>query len=105
MMNMQMQNNITQFYQNQFNSINNHIMNNPNQPYQGGVLTYDGVFITPETVSSYHKEQVDCDHCDGGFNNRRMAHGGGRYSTVKVRCGFCHGKGYVIRTVKDEKSK
>lgn len=100
MMNMQMQMNIHNFYHNQFNMVNQHMMNNPTAPLPGGILTYDGVYVTPESVDSYHREQVDCEKCEGGYNNRRIAHGGGRYSTISVRCSFCRGKGYVVRTVK-----
>lgn len=102
MMNMQMQMNINSFYQNQLNAVTQHMLTNPTQPLQGGIVTYDGVYVTPETVNSYHKEQVDCEHCDGGYNYRRMAQGGGRQITLKIRCSFCHGKGCITRTVKNE---
>lgn len=105
MMNMQMQTNISSFYQNQYNAVTNHIMNHPTEPLPGGILTYEGVYITPETVDSHQREQVDCDHCDGGFNYRKMSQGGGRQTTVKIRCSFCRGKGYVIRTVKSQSSE
>ena len=54
------------FYQQQAAAATQHLMNNPFQPMPG-IVTYDGVYITPDTVNDYHKEQVDCEHCDGGI--------------------------------------
>lgn len=105
MMNMQMQMNIHSFYQNQFNSINNHMMTNPTQPYNGGILTYDGVYVTPETVNDYHREDVNCEHCDGGYKYKQVNLGGGRTTTLKTRCTFCRGRGYVTHTVKNKSAE
>ena len=38
MMNMQMQMNISSFYQNQFNAVNDHLMNHPTEPDRKSVV-------------------------------------------------------------------
>lgn len=86
------------YYQQQAAAATQHLMNNPFQP-MSGVITYDGVYITPDTVNDYHKEQVECEHCDGGYNYRSYVIGG-ECRTVKSRCSYCHGNGYVTRTVR-----
>lgn len=95
-----MQAQILSFYQQQAAAATQHMMNNPFQP-MSGVVTYDGVYITPDTVNDYHKEQVDCEHCDGGYDTRTYLIGG-ECREIRHRCSYCHGKGYVIRTVRNE---
>ena len=88
------------FYQQQAAAATQHLMNNPFQPMPG-IVTYDGVYITPDTVNDYHKEQVDCEHCDGGYNIRAYLIGG-ECKEIRQRCTYCHGKGYVTRTVRND---
>lgn len=95
-----MQAQILSFYQQQAAAATQHMMNNPFQP-MSGIVTYDGVYITPDTVNDYHKEQVDCEHCDGGYDTRTYLIGG-ECREIRHRCSYCHGKGYVIRTVRNE---
>lgn len=99
--NAMMQARILNYYQQQAAASTYHMMNNPYQPMQG-VMTYDGVYVNPQTTNNYHKEQVDCEHCDGGYNYRTIYMGGGESRQVKSRCNFCHGRGTVTRTVKNE---
>ena len=94
-----MQAQIVSYYQQQAAAATYHLMTNPFQPMPG-VVTYDGVYITPETVNDYHKEDVDCEHCDGGYNYR-TCYMGGESRQVRSRCSYCHGKGYVTRTVRN----
>lgn len=95
-----MQAQILSFYQQQAAAATQHMMNNPFQP-MSGIVTYDGVYITPDTVNDYHKEQVDCEHCDGGYDTRTYLIGG-ECREIRHRCSYCHGKGYVTRTVRNE---
>ena len=88
------------FYQQQAAAATQHLMNNPFQPMPG-IVTDDGVDITPDTVNDYHKEQVDCEHCDGGYNTRASLIGG-ECKEIRQRCTYCHGKGYVTRTVRND---
>lgn len=88
------------FYQQQAAAATQHLMNNPFQPMPG-IVTYDGVYITPDTVNDYHKEQVDCEHCDGGYNTRAYLIGG-ECKEIRQRCTYCHGNGYVTRTVRND---
>ena len=88
------------FYQQQAAAATQHLMNNPFQPMPG-IVTYDGVYITPDTVNDYHKEQVDCEHCDGGSNTRAYLIGG-ECKEIRQRCTYCHGNGYVTRTVRND---
>lgn len=88
------------FYQQQVAAATQHLMNNPFQPMPG-IVTYDGVYITPDTVNDYHKEQVDCEHCDAGYNTRVYLIGG-ECKEIRQRCTYCHGKGYVTRTVRND---
>lgn len=88
------------FYQQQAAAATQHLMNNPFQP-MSGIVTYDGVYINPDTVNTYHKEEVECEHCDGGYNTRAYLIGG-ECKEVRQRCAYCHGKGYVIRTVRND---
>lgn len=88
------------FYQQQAAAATQHLMNNPFQPMPG-IVTYDGVYVTPDTVNDYHKEQVDCEHCDGGYNTRTYLIGG-ECKEIRQRCTYCHGKGYVNRTIEND---
>ena len=88
------------FYQQQAAAATQHLMNNPFQPMPG-IVTYDGVYITPDTVNDYHKEHVDCEHCDGGYNTRAYLIGG-ECKEIRQRCTYCHGNGYVTRTVRND---
>ena len=99
--NAMMQAQILNFYRQQAAAATQHMMTNPFQPMQG-IVTYDGVYLTPETVNSYHKEEVECEHCDGGYIYRTVYMGGGETRQVKRRCSFCRGKGTVTRTVKND---
>lgn len=99
MQNAMMQSQILNYYQQQAAAATQHLMNYPLQPMPG-VLTYDGVYITPETVNDYTKEDVDCEHCSGGHNYRDIYVGGGESRRVRSTCSFCHGKGYVTKTVR-----
>ena len=101
MQNAMMQQQVLQFYHNQAAAATQHMMNNPFTP-MSGVMTYDGIYVTPETVNNYHKENVSCEHCDGGYNCRSVYMGNGETRQVKSRCSWCHGKGYVTKTVKNE---
>lgn len=99
--NAMMQARILDYCRQQAAAATQHMMNNPFQPMQG-VMTYDGVYLTPETVNNYHKEEVTCEHCDGGYNYRTIYMSGGETRQVKRRCVYCYGKGTVTRTVKNE---
>ncbi len=101
MQNAIMQQQIVNYYQQQAAAATQWMQTNPFQPMPG-VVTYDGVYITPETVNDYHKERVECEHCDGGYNYRTVYMGGGETRQVKSRCSWCHGNGYVTRTVKND---
>lgn len=101
MQNAMMQAQILNYYQQQAAAANQWMQTTPFQPMPG-VMTYDGVYVTPETVNDYHKEQVKCEHCDGGYNYRTIYMGGGETRQTKSRCNWCHGNGYVTRTVKNE---
>ena len=94
---MQMQ--VLNYYQQQAAAATYHLMNNPYQPMQG-VYTYDGVYLTPETVNNYTKEKVACEHCSDGYNYRTIYMGDGETRKVRSRCDYCHGNGYLIKTVK-----
>ena len=100
MQNSMMQAQILNYYNQQAAYATQQLMNNPLQPIQG-VMTYDGVYITPETVNNYRKEKVECSHCNGGYNYRTIYMGGGESRRIKSRCNYCHGTGTVTRTVKD----
>ena len=91
---------IMRYYNQQAYNVTQHMINTPFQS-MSGALTYDGVYITPQDVNSYHKEQVECEHCNGGYNYRTVYLGGGETTQVKSRCSFCHGKGTVTKTVMD----
>ena len=91
---------ILNYYTQQAAAATYHMITTPLQPMQG-VMTYDGVYITPETVNSYHSEEVTCEHCDGGYNYRTVYMGGGETRKLKSRCVWCHGRGTVRRTVKN----
>ena len=88
------------YYQQQAAAATQHLMNNPFQP-MSGIVTYDGVYITPDTVNDYHKEQVDCEHCDGGYNTRTYLVGG-ECKEIRSKCTYCHGNGYVTKTVRND---
>ena len=88
------------YYQQQAAAATQHLMNNPFQPMPG-IVTYDGVYVTPDTVNDYHKEQVDCEHCDGGYNTRTYLIGG-ECKEIRSRCTYCHGNGYVTKTVRND---
>lgn len=95
-----MQAQILSYYRQQAAAATQHMMTNPFQP-MAGIVTYDGVYITPDTVNDYHKEQVECEHCDGGYNYRTYLIGG-ECRQVRSRCSYCHGNGYVTKTVRNE---
>lgn len=101
MQNAMMQAQILNYYQQQAAAATQWMQTNPFQPMPG-VVTYDGVYVTPETVNDYHKEEVSCDHCDGGYNYRTVYMGGGEYRQVKSRCRWCHGTGHVTKTVRND---
>lgn len=101
MQNAMMRQQVLNYYRQQAAAATQHMMNNPCSPISG-VMTYDGVYVTPETVNEYHKENVTCEHCDGGYNYRNVYMGGGETRQVKSRCSWCHGKGYVTKTVRNE---
>lgn len=92
---------VLNYYQQQAAAATQWMQTNPFQPMPG-VMTYDGVYVTPETVNEYHKEQVECEHCDGGYNYRTIYMGGGETRQTKSRCSWCHGNGYVTQTVKND---
>lgn len=96
-----MQQQVLNYYRQQAAAATQWMQTNPFQPMPG-VMTYDGVYVTPETVNDYHKEQVECEHCDGGYNYRTIYMGGGETRQTKSRCNWCHGNGYVTRTVKND---
>ena len=93
-----MQAEVLNYYQQQAAAATMHMMTNPFVPMPG-VFTYDGVYITPETVNEYTKEKVSCDHCNNGYNSRYILCGG-ECKEIKSRCVYCHGTGYVTRTVR-----
>lgn len=101
MQNAMMQQQILNYYRQQAAAATQWMQTNPCTPMPG-VVTYDGVYVTPETVNSHHKENVTCEHCDGGYNYRSVYMGNGETRRVKSRCSWCHGKGYVTKTVKNE---
>jgi hypothetical protein len=101
MQNMMMQQQILQFYRNQAAAVQQQMMNNPFQPIQG-VVTYDGNYVTPENVDNYSRCNVKCEHCDGGYNQKRVYFGNNQIRTVNQRCSYCHGKGYVSKLVRNE---
>lgn len=100
MQNAMMQAQILNYYRQQAAAAAHQLMNNPLQQMQG-VVTYDGVYVTPQTVNDYHKETVDCEHCDDGYNYRTIYMGGGESRRIKSRCSFCYGKGTVTKTVRN----
>ena len=55
MQNAMMQQQILNYYQQQAVAATQWMQTNPCTPMPG-VVTYDGVYVTPETVNSYHKE-------------------------------------------------
>ena len=67
MQNAMMQQQILNYYRQQAAAATQWMQTNPCTPMPG-VVTYDGVYVTPETVNSYHKENVTCEHCNGGYN-------------------------------------
>ena len=97
MQNNAMQQEVLNFYRQQAAAANQWMMTTPYEPMPG-VLTYDGVYLTPETVNDYHKEQVECEHCDGGYNYSSY-YMGGETREVRSVCSWCYGTGYVTRTV------
>ena len=88
------------YYRQQAAAASYHLMTNPFQPMPG-IVTNDGAYITPDTVNEYHKEEVPCEHCNGGHNYRTVWYGGDKIRQVKSTCSFCHGKGYVTKTVRN----
>lgn len=100
MQNAMMQAQILNYYNQQAAAATNNLINNPLQPMPG-VMTYDGVYITPQTVNDYHKETVDCEHCDDGYNYRTTYMGNGKYKQIKSRCIYCHGKGTITKTIRN----
>lgn len=100
MQNAMMQQQIANYYRQQAAAANQWMQTNPFTPMPG-VVTYDGIYVTPETANQYHKEDVTCEHCNDGFNYRSVYLGNGQTRRVKSRCTWCHGKGYVTKTVKN----
>lgn len=92
---------VLNYYQQQAATATLWMQTTPFTPMPGGV-TYDGVYVTPENVNSYHKENVTCEHCNGGYNYRSVYMGSGQIRQVKSRCNWCHGKGYITKTVKND---
>ena len=101
MQNAMMQQQILNYYRQQAAAATQWMQTTPCTPMPG-VITDDGVYVTPETVNNYHKENVTCEYCDGGYNYRNVYMGGGETRQVKSRCSWCHGKGYVTKTVRNE---
>jgi len=101
MQNMMMQLQILQFYRDQANGVQQQIMSNPFQPVQG-IVTRDGSYVTPENVNNYRTERVSCGNCNGGFNYRTIYLGNGQTRTVKSRCSYCHGTGYISKHVSND---
>lgn len=99
--NAMMRQQVLNYYRQQAAAATQWMQTNPCTPMPGA-LTYDGVYVTPKTVNNYHKENVTCEHCDGGYNYRSVYMGNGQSRQVKSRCNWCRGKGYVTKTVKDE---
>ena len=95
-----LQSQILQYYNQQAAAATYHLMNTPFVP-MSGALTYDGYYITPQNVNSYHKERVACSHCNGGYNYKPLYVGNGEYSEYKSVCSFCHGTGMVTKTLFD----
>lgn len=100
MQNAMMQQQVLNYYRQQAAAASQWMQTNPYQPMPG-VTTYDGVYVTPGTVNDYHKENVTCEHCDGGYNYRSV-YSSGQTRQFKSRCSWCHGKGYVTKTVKNQ---
>ena len=103
---MQIKNNIMRqqvlnYYRQQAATAYQWLQTNPVTPMPG-VMTYDGTYVTPNTVNDYHKENVTCEHCDGGYNYRTIYMGDGETQQIKSRCNWCYGKGYLTKTVKNE---
>lgn len=96
--NMIMQQQLVQYYRNQAAAIQQQIMSNPFQPVQG-IVTHDGNYITPQNVNQYTTTEVDCEHCNGGYNYKTLYVGSGNTRTVKQRCSWCHGNGTVTKRV------
>lgn len=101
MQNAMMQQQLLNFYRQQAGTATGWMQTSPCTPMPGGV-TYDGIYVTPENVNNYHKENVICEHCDGGYNYRSVYMGNGVTRRVKSRCSWCHGNGYVTKTVKNQ---
>lgn len=101
MQNTMLQIQIMNYRQQQVAAATQWMQTNPFTPMPG-VLTHDGVYVTPETVNNYHKENVTCEHCNGGYNYRNVYVGGGETRRVKSRCSWCHGKGYITKTVRND---
>ena len=101
MQNLMMQQQIVNYYQQQAAAANQWMSSTP-YTSMPGVMTYDGVYVTPKTVNNYHKEKVTCEHCNGGYKYRSVYMGNGKTRQVKSRCNWCHGKGYVTKTVRNE---
>lgn len=101
MQNMMMRQQITQYYQNQAAAVQQQIMANPFQPVQG-IITYDGTYVTPETVNRYSRREVPCSHCNGGYNQKTIYLGTGGSRTIRQKCTWCHGKGTVSKLVENE---
>ena len=101
MQNAMMQQQILNYYQQQAAATTQWMQTTPCTPMPG-VLTYDGVYVTPETVNNYHKENVSCEHCNGGYNYRNVYIGGGKTRQVKSRCNWRHGKRYITKTVRND---
>ena len=99
MQNNMMRAQILNHYRQQAAAATYHLMNNPFQPMQG-VMTYDGVYVTPQNVNNYQKKSIDCEHCKDGYNYRTVYMGNGENRRIKSRCNFCHGKGIVTKTVR-----
>ena len=87
------------YYRQQTQDIENWIRTNPTVPYPGSIVTQDGTILNNENINDYERVQVNCEHCDGGFNYKKIYIGNGQTITRKSRCTYCHGTGTVSRHV------
>ena len=99
-MQMRMQNMNT--LQQQVRNIESQIIANPIKPVEGVFVRNDGTIFSYDTMNQYEKREVDCEHCNGGYNTKTLYLGNGNVRTIKDRCNYCHGKGTVTKQVLKE---
>lgn len=87
------------YYRQQTQDIENWIRTNPTVPYPGSIVTQDGTILNNENINDYERVQMNCEHCDGGINYKKIYVGNGQTITRKSRCTYCHGTGTVSRHV------